>query len=73
MMNKILKIAALVGAILLPLFVMAGTIISEIGLCKHNLWFAAIVFVILFAFAAKPVIDIVCRLWKYWENGEDKG
>ena len=64
-MNKILKIAALVGAILLPLFVMAGTIISEIELCKHNLWFAAIVFVALFVLAAKPVFDITVKLLEY--------
>ena len=61
-MNKILKIAALVGAILLPLFVLAGTIISEIGLCKNQLWFAAVFFIIIFAFASVPIIKDVMWL-----------
>ena len=67
-MNKILKIAALVGAILLPLFIMAGTIISEIGLCKHNLWFAAIVFVALFSLSVEKVIGLTVKLWDYYSD-----
>ena len=71
-MDKIKRIAALVGAILLPLFVMAGTIISEIGLCKHNLWFAAIVFVVLFVLAANKVVELTVKLWEFWKNGKDQ-
>lgn len=71
-MNKILEIAALVGAIFLPVFVMAGTIISEIGLCKHNLWFAAIVFVALFVLAANKVVELTVKLWEFWKNGKDQ-
>ena len=71
-MNKILKIAALVGAILLPLFVVVGTVISEIELCKHNLWFAAIVFVVLFVLAANKVVELTVKLWEFWKNGKDQ-
>lgn len=70
-MNKILEIAALVGAILLPVFVMAGTIISEIELCKHNLWFAAIVFVALFVLAVNKVVKLTFKQWEFWKNGKD--
>lgn len=69
-MNKILKIAALVAAILLPLFILAGTVISEIGLCKHNLWFAAVVFVALFVLAANKVVDLTVKLWDYYREGK---
>ena len=67
-MDKIKRIAALVGAILLPLFVVVGTVISEIELCKHNLWFAAIVFVALFSLSVEKVIGLTVKLWDYYSD-----
>ena len=58
-MEKVKRIAALVAAIILPLFIIAGIIISEIGLCQAKLWFAAVFFVVIFAFAAEPIVKTV--------------
>lgn len=69
-MEKALKIAALVGAILLPLFVIVGTVVAEIDLCKHNLWFAAVVFVALFVLSANKVVELIVKLWDYYLEGK---
>lgn len=53
-MNKILKIAALVAAIILAILVVGGTIYSEVIICKAGYWLVAVVFLALFCFAAGP-------------------
>lgn len=58
-MDKFKKIAALVAAIILPLFIIAGIIISEIGLCQNKLWFAAVFFIVIFVFASEPIVKTV--------------
>lgn len=64
-MEKVKKIAALVAAILLPLFTIAGTVVAEIVLCKHNLWFVAVMYLYVFCFAVGPIYKVTAQLWNY--------
>ena len=66
-MEKLKRIAALVLAILVPLFIGIGTVVSEIQLCKHNLWFVAVMYLIVFCFAIDPICKAVAELWGYFQ------
>lgn len=69
-MEKFKKIAALVAAILLPVFTVFGTVIAEIALCRHNLWFVAVMYLFIFCFAARPLYEVTEKLWRYYFSAE---
>lgn len=68
-MEKVKRIAALVLAILVPLFIGVGTVVSEVVICKANYWFVSVMYLVIFCFALTPICKAIEELWKYFKAG----